>query len=321
MAYKDLNKISTFHKVLTYSDDVYNFEFIEKLSCFLRSNMPVGVKGPYGCGKTYMLFNLAVPLLESMYKNKNFELVTFYLMNLKSAKDSWCRPVIKNDNSVFEMTPNLKRVVKIIKEGKIPVILFEEYNRLDVEGQNILLPLLEIKKGGIHELFIEQTGDTIQLPPETKILLTGNLSGSSGTSKNDAVESRINSLGLSRADAKKLRNTILMHSDQNENIATLNDLEFVDRALTKEEEIQVEDHLWWFDEHVERKARMDLREIEKLKNNLYHAKSIKKGVQYIIESLSETIDDTDSDSIHFIRSLKNKLLLTFQLSTVEYYNF
>ena len=272
MAYNDIRTLSSFQKVFTHANDVFDGELIEKLSCYLQSNIPVALTGPYGVGKSYLLANLAVPLLETMFKTKAFVLITFYLFMLKSSKDSFCRVVILNDNSVFDLTPNLKHVNTIISEGKIPVILFEEYNRLDIEGQNLLLPILEIKKGGYHEIFLEQTGDTIILPPETKILLTGNLFGSPGTFKNDAVESRINRISLSKLDARKLRNTILSQNKHEQKSVKLSDLQFYSRKLTLEQEIQIEEELWWFDENVERNMDMDLREIEKLKNNLLHAK-------------------------------------------------
>lgn len=166
-------------------DYIYPQKAVGNVLSMVQGSVPVALHSAPGFGKSHFATKALPMALEEIYGRK-FAVIYSVPFALKCPSDIFVRPSLENNSLVWEHTWPIKKIKAAKKRGHAILYIIEEYTRMPPSYQNMHLELLNSMS--IH---IEQTGEKINLPEYSKILLIGNPVGTGVSQIVEALSSRI----------------------------------------------------------------------------------------------------------------------------------
>lgn len=144
------------------------YDFMDMIEC----SHAVRVEGKPGVGKSFFMQYCAAPLLSDMI-GQDVKIAWTQPMQLRSINDLYVRPSFCSGDLVWDLGPLIKIVEECITTGTPVLVVVDEANRIEPADQGILLPLADNQQS----LWVEQIGRYFDLPPHSRVVLTGNIKG------------------------------------------------------------------------------------------------------------------------------------------------
>ena len=148
-------------------------------------DMPIGLFGDYGGGKSFFMKIAFKSILEKIYGVKYDQIIS-YPGKLKNIEDIYEKPGLKDGNLTWEKTYLTKFVQKAIQDKKGILIIIDEFNRMSYDRQNYYLDLCED-----NTINLPESGSNIILPRGSKIALVGNTEGFGVHPNHEALYDRL----------------------------------------------------------------------------------------------------------------------------------
>lgn len=297
-------------EVLYYeiNGEIYPKNAVSEVICKIPGDFPIAIESDPGTGKSYFCTNALPIILEEMYDKKYIVLYT-NPFQLKSPADVFVRPSLKQNNLVWENTWPIISVKEAIKENYSILWVIEEYTRMNAQMQNMFLELLN-SGGSIH---IEQTGEQIILPANSKIVLIGNPTGVGVTAKLEAIRNRVKKLKWPLPEATVIAEMVLNKIEQNENSYVNKTLKFKNTSIKLKKRKMNFDTALIITEaallmnEVREKEPITLRGILKCCDYFITCEDISVAIDYMMEEFCSDLDVNSSENKRSMYNAKNKL--------------
>ena len=275
----------------TIAGEVFPRQAVEDIITLIQGATPVALQSPPGFGKSFFALHALKPVLEEIYPVE-FDVIYSVPFKVKSPSDLFCRPSLTDNSMVWEDTWPIRKIREAQDQGRAIVFIVEEFTRMPAAHQNQFLDLLDSQR-----IYVEQTGDVVEMPAYSKVVLLGNPSGVGVAQVVEALSSRIITYDWPFAKADTVARMIINWADKQikplSNASTSFGFNLVQRELNFTVCLAICEIAQTLNEV--KKEPVSLREIKKCVELWIHSKTDKQAVERMFHSVLARGIETNDD--------------------------